>query len=63
MYLTKEIQDALVQYALSFLRANINEEECIYINELLAEYSTELEEYSEEQIEFLIELTQLNQQD
>tara|TARA_Y100000114_G_scaffold89164_2_gene82676 strand:- start:2615 stop:2788 length:174 start_codon:yes stop_codon:yes gene_type:complete len=56
MELTEEIQDALVQYALSFLKANIDEEECEYIR--LS--SVHLEDCSEEQIEKLLELTQQN---
>tara|TARA_Y100000114_G_C11511534_1_gene209232 strand:+ start:300 stop:470 length:171 start_codon:yes stop_codon:yes gene_type:complete len=55
MELTEEIQDALVQYALSFLKANIDEE-----YEYIREYSVHLEDCSEEQIEELLELTQQN---
>lgn len=58
MKLTEEIQDALVQYALSFLKANIDEE-----YEYIREYSVHLEDCSEEQIEELLELTQQNQQE
>ena len=57
MELTEEIQDSLTQYALSFLRANIDEEECHYIRES----SIHLQDCSEEQIEELLELTQQNQ--
>lgn len=56
MELTEEIQDALVQYALSFLKANIDEE-----YEHIREYSVHLEDCSEDQIEELLELIQQNQ--
>ena len=58
MKLNKEIQDALVQYALSFLKANIDEE-----YEYIREYSANLEDCSEEEIDELLELTQQNQQE
>jgi len=57
MELTEEIQNSLIQYALSFLKANIDEEECLYIRES----SIHLQDCSEEQIEELLELTQQNQ--